>query len=264
MYYYAPDNNRKGRMAGLIAVACYLVIVLAVGLAVSFSPSYETVSEGILIDFGDDSDGTGTENVALSQTETPSAPLPAPAEENYMTQDTEPAPAIASSETKHTDRTSTSQGKAATSQQATPAVEQRQVNRRALFPGRSATSNATSQGSGSNTTGNRGHEAGGDGNSAGTGTGTEGISFDLAGRRAIGSLPRPAYNSNNAQGIVVVEITVDAQGRVQSALFRPQGSTTQDAALMDAALRAARQARFTPSEANAVQTGTITYVFKLR
>ena len=250
-------------MAGLIAVACYLVIILAVGLAVSFSPSHETVSEGILIDFGDNSDGTGTENVALSQVEIPSAPLPASAQESYMTQDTEPAPAIASSDTKNTDHTSASHGKA-TGQQVTPAVEQRQVNRRALFPGRSATSNAVSQGSGSNAAGNRGHEAGGDGSSTGTGTGTEGISFDLTGRRAIGSLPRPAYDSNNAQGIVVVEITVDAQGRVQSALFRPQGSTTQDASLMEAALRAARQARFTPSEANAVQTGTITYVFKLR
>lgn len=250
-------------MAGLIAVACYLVIILAVGLAVSFSPSHETVSEGILIDFGDNSDGTGTENVALSQVEIPSAPLPASAQESYMTQDTEPAPAITSSDTKNTDHTSASHGEA-TGQQAAPAVEQRQVNRRALFPGRSATSNAVSQGSGSNAAGNRGHEAGGDGSSIGTGTGTEGISFDLTGRRAIGSLPRPAYDSNNAQGIVVVEITVDAQGRVQSALFRPQGSTTQDASLMDAALRAARQARFTPSEANAIQTGTITYVFKLR
>ena len=250
-------------MAGLIAVACYLVIILAVGLAVSFSPSHETVSEGILIDFGDNSDGTGTENVALSQVEIPSAPLPASAQESYMTQDTEPAPAITSSDTKNTDHTSASHGKA-TGQKAAPAVEQRQVNRRALFPGRSATSNAVSQGSGSNAAGNRGHEAGGDGSSTGTGTGTEGISFDLTGRRAIGSLPRPAYDSNNAQGIVVVEITVDAQGRVQSALFRPQGSTTQDASLMDAALRAARQARFTPSEANAIQTGTITYVFKLR
>ena len=250
-------------MAGLIAVACYLVIILAVGLAVSFSPSHETVSEGILIDFGDNSDGTGTENVALSQVEIPSAPLPASAQESYMTQDTEPAPDIASSDTKNTDHTSASHDEV-TVQQVTPAVEQRQVNRRALFPGRSATSNAVSQGSGSNAAGNRGHEAGGDGSSIGTGTGTEGISFDLTGRRAIGSLPRPAYDSNNAQGIVVVEITVDAQGRVQSALFRPQGSTTQDASLMEAALRAARQARFTPSEANAVQTGTITYVFKLR
>ena len=88
--------------------------------------------------------------------------------------------------------------------------------------------------------------------------------FDLKGRRAIGSLPTPAYESNDAQGIVIVEITVDAAGCVQSAAFKPQGSTTQDTRLLDAALKAARQARFTASEANAVQTGTITYEFRLR
>lgn len=86
----------------------------------------------------------------------------------------------------------------------------------------------------------------------------------LKGRRAIGSLPKPAYESNDAQGIVIIEITVDAQGRVQNTAFHPQGSTTQDARLLDAALQAARQARFSPSEANAVQTGTITYVFRLQ
>ena len=74
----------------------------------------------------------------------------------------------------------------------------------------------------------------------------------------------PAYESNDAQGIVIIEITVDAQGRVQNTAFHPQGSTTQDARLLDAALQAARQARFSPSEANAVQTGTITYVFRLQ
>ena len=114
------------------------------------------------------------------------------------------------------------------------------------------------------TAGNRGHESGGDGSSTGTGTGNEGISFDLKGRRAIGSLPKPAYESNDAQGIVIIEITVDAQGRVQNTAFHPQGSTTQDARLLDAALQAARQARFSPREANAVQTGTITYVFRLQ
>lgn len=69
MYYYAPDNNRTGRRAGLIAAACYLATFLAVSLFVSFRTEYERPAEGILIDFGDDSDGSGTQNVALSETE---------------------------------------------------------------------------------------------------------------------------------------------------------------------------------------------------
>ena len=239
MYYYAPDNNRTGRRAGLIAAACYLATFLAVSLFVSFRTEYERPAEGILIDFGDDSDGSGTQNVALSETEE-AASRPDTSQEEYLTQETEPAPVI----------TTGSQRQQQT--EHTPAEQERQVNRRALFPGRSTSSNASSQGSGAQTAGNRGHESGGDGSSTGTGTGNEGISFDLKGRRAIGSLPKPAYESN------------DAQGRVQNTAFHPQGSTTQDARLLDAALQAARQARFSPSEANAVQTGTITYVFRLQ
>ena len=174
MYYYAPDNNRTGRRAGLIAAACYLAAFLAVSLFVSFRTEYERPAEGILIDFGDDSDGSGTQNVALSETEE-AASRPDTSQEEYLTQKTEPAPVI----------TTGSQRQQQT--EHTPAEQERQVNRRALFPGRSTSSNASSQ-----------------------------------------------------------------------------GSTTQDARLLDAALQAARQARFSPSEANAVQTGTITYVFRLQ
>ena len=189
------------------------------------------------------------EEAAKYQEKKPEVTEPA---ETEKPQETEPAPVI----------TTGSQRQQQT--EHTPAEQERQVNRRALFPGRSTSSNASSQGSGAQTAGNRGHESGGDGSSTGTGTGNEGISFDLKGRRAIGSLPKPAYESNDAQGIVIIEITVDAQGRVQNTAFHPQGSTTQDARLLDAALQAARQARFSPSEANAVQTGTITYVFRLQ
>lgn len=93
MYYYAPDNNRTGRRAGLIAAACYLAAFLAVSLLVSFRTEYERPAEGILIDFGDDSDGSGTQNVALSETEE-AASRPDTSQEEYLTQETEPAPVI--------------------------------------------------------------------------------------------------------------------------------------------------------------------------
>lgn len=88
MYYYAPDNNRTGRRAGLIAAACYLATFLAVSLFVSFRTEYERPAEGILIDFGDDSDGSGTQNVALSETEE-AASRPDTSQEEYLTQETE-------------------------------------------------------------------------------------------------------------------------------------------------------------------------------
>ena len=55
---------------------------------------------------------------------------------------------------------------------------------------------------------------------------------------------------------------VDASGRVTYASYRAQGSTTNSKRLVDAAVEAARKARFSSSE-SLMQTGTITYVFTL-
>lgn len=264
MQYYAPDNNRAGKRAGILATVCYLVILLGVSLLVSFNIESEPHSEGILIDFGSDADGYGAENVMLSQEEMTAEALTNPAGEEYLTQDHEDAPAVLSSLDKSNSKKQTANNTENRNSNVNKSpAETKEVNRKALFPGRSTSSSATSQGSTENPNGNRGNESGGDGSSTGTGTGEEGISFSLSGRRPVGSFPRPSYESN-AQGRVVIEITVDAEGKVQTAAFRPHGSTTQDEKLREAALRAARQAKFTPSEANAVQTGTITYIFRLQ
>lgn len=263
MYYYAPDENRKGKLSGLAASVCFLVLFLSISFLVSFRIDYEPRSEGILVDFGDDSEGSGEDNVALAQLEEPFSSTAAASEE-YMTQETEEAPALPDSSGERSPD-SRNAGIDANRDQPNPSETQvREVNRRALFPGRSTASDAVAQGASGDTKGNAGREEGGDGSQAAQGTGTEGISFDLSGRRPIGSLPRPGYDSNDAQGIVIIEITVDSRGRVQTAAFRPHGSTTQDTRLLEAALKAARQAKFTPSESDALQTGSITYVFRLQ
>ena len=74
----------------------------------------------------------------------------------------------------------------------------------------------------------------------------------------VGKLPKPSYPGNES-GKVVVDVTVDASGRVTYASYRAQGSTTNSKRLVDAA---ARKARFSSSE-SLMQTGTITYVFTL-
>ena len=264
MYYYAPDNNRSGKRYGLLAVVLYMVIFATISLLVKFESRITPPhSEGILIDFGSETDGSGDENVELTQEEDAAAQSSA-SQENYLTEDSDVS-VVHVSEKSDEQRKSenNSQNPVQTDNKTSTENNQREVNRRALFPGRSTSSSATSQGSGTNAQGNAGNPSGGDGSKTGTGIGTEGISFDLSGRRPIGSLPRPQYDTD-AQGIVIVEITVDADGKVQSAAFRPQGSTTQNSRLVDSALRAARQARFTPNENNALQTGTITYVFRLQ
>ena len=84
----------------------------------------------------------------------------------------------------------------------------------------------------------------------------------LQGRGLVGNLPRPAYRGTES-GKVVVRVTVGPQGDVRSVAFEPKGSTTNDKELIDAALDAARKARFTESAA-AVQGGTITYIFRMK
>ena len=63
----------------------------------------------------------------------------------------------------------------------------------------------------------------------------------------------------------VIEIVVDQQGRVTSAAYRAKGSTTQNSVLVNAALKAARGARFNVDESAPLsQTGTITYNFRMQ
>jgi len=65
------------------------------------------------------------------------------------------------------------------------------------------------------------------------------------------------------EGKVVVDILVDKNGNVTKALANPGESNTTSAKLYGLAEKAARSAKFTPSEAANQQKGTITIVFKL-
>ena len=100
---------------------------------------------------------------------------------------------------------------------------------------------------------------------SGTGSGLDAVSGNLdkglEGRGLVGALPKPDYKAN-VTGKVIIDVTVDAAGRVTSAEFHAQGSTTSNATLVEAAKRAAMKARFTES-ASFVQGGMITYVFKM-
>ena len=92
--------------------------------------------------------------------------------------------------------------------------------------------------------------------------GNDALDEGLQGRGLIGSLPQPKYPGNNS-GKVVVRVVVNQAGVVTEASYEPKGSTTNDKALVDAALAAARKARFTEAQAFK-QGGKITYVFKMK
>jgi len=89
-----------------------------------------------------------------------------------------------------------------------------------------------------------------------------GISFSLSGRTAR-SLPKPNYPGNE-EGVVVVKIIVDKNGKVTQAEPGVVGTKTTNQGLWEAARKAALTTSFNQNEnAPAFQTGTITYKFVL-
>ena len=94
------------------------------------------------------------------------------------------------------------------------------------------------------------------------GIGVQGT-FDLNGRSLSGEgLPRP-INTVQAEGRVVVTITVNPAGEVIATSINLR-TNTPDPQLRKAAEDAARRAKFNATDGIDNQTGTITYYFKLR
>lgn len=145
----------------------------------------------------------------------------------------------------------------------TPKQEEPKLDPRAAFPGMSKKeSNATTPHSAQEAS--EGFKAGQpDGNTReGKTEGT--ANAHLQGRSVVGSLPKPTYGTQ-AEGTVVVQIKVDQYGNVTEAIPGAAGTTVTDKNLWNAARNAAMKAHFNmKADAPALQTGTITYIFKLK
>ena len=133
-------------------------------------------------------------------------------------------------------------------------------------------SNAFGKNSGSSTSegntkgsGNQGYVTG-DPNSknrSGSGLGNKGDGFQLAGRSLVGKLPKPTFKGNE-EGIVVIRIKVDRNGKVVNAEYTLKGSTLQGNEFITSAKKAALKTRFNADpNAPAFVYGTITYHFVL-
>lgn len=248
MYYYEPDEKR-GRRAGAIAAAVYVAAWIALMLFASMSIERPDTEQGILVNFGSVDDAGGKLDMALSdRSQRVSAPKPQDVqpEEPMLTSEEEDAPEVVQSPKPRKPQKE---------------VVEEQPNPRALFPGRTQGSQSKSEGQ-TEGEGNQGVEHGSlDGaHTEGGGIGSGGSSFDLSGRMLVGSLPKPLYNADE-EGKVIVNIMVDAAGNVTSAT-KAVGTSIADMELVGAALKAARQARFSAAEGQDVQRGTITYVFR--
>lgn len=258
---YLNDNfdSDAPRRGGIIAAGVYFVVVLAALFLVKCDMTTEeeliNSSGSLVIAFGDSRDGFGELKNSRRTPATASVKTPTVKETPILTDERSEVEHV-QPDTKVTKAAETQQqGKVETKE---PEVAPREVNKRALFPG---TSNNSDQGQGTTTSsGVVGTDRGTPGGDPSLGNGLSG-SFSLAGRSLIGALPVPGYNSQS-EGRVVVDILVDEKGRVTSASLRPVGSTTNDTRLVNAAVAAAKRARFSVSE-SFNQSGTITYIFKM-
>ena len=229
MYYYDPDNKSPRRWA-MIATAVYGVLLAGSFALVSFdfSPVTDKPGDTILVDF--------------TEPPVPEPPRPPVKVANEPRVHDVAAPV---------EQTAQVAGKDPVTQTPNP---------KALFKMNKG---------GADEPDNAGNPRApeGEDKASGTGPGLNPDGLDqldqgLKGRGLVGNLPVPDYPGTE-EGVVVIRVTVDAKGRVISAAYEQIGSTVHAPELRDAAIAAARKARFTESRAT-VQGGTITYRFKLK
>jgi len=265
------------RKYGIIGTLLFHGILIALLIFFGFStPLPLPEEEGILVNFGTSSTGSGnTEPVESEPARSEAAPQPKAIirKTPVITQDYEEAPAIKekSSGKKETPETSPKpkpekkQLKEPVKEEPVKEEKKEVVNTHALYTGKSPAGGKKGEGTTADK-GNQGSVTGSEnsGNhTEGNSSGTNGISFSLAGRNPL-SLPKPAYDYQ-VEGKVVVEVTVDRLGNVTNAVAGVRGSTTLDENLLNAAKKAALRARFdTKPDAPAYQKGTITYHFMLQ
>ena len=239
-----------------------LVILLTFGLERTI-PSEEV---GTIVNFGNIDEASGMFEPAGVETSTAeTAPaveaLPKESETKEMiTQDMEQSLALAEKKKKDAERVELE--KQHMTEANIKAEQERQAaairNQTASVFGKSSGRGA-SQGTAATGTGNQGSTNGSvlsSGNSSYGG-------YSLSGRTVKGSLPRPSY-SIQEDGVVVVKIIVNPKGSVISATISLQGTNTDNQILRNAALDAARQAKFNTIGGTQNQTGTITYRYQLK
>lgn len=264
------QTKQKDNVRAIIGTAIFHGVLLLWFLFFGLStPLPLPEEEGVLVTLGYQDQGMGTVqplSAAPPPASVPSRPASAP--ESVATQATEESVSLPESRPEARverprpevqPRQEQNQPPRETVQETPPEPPKPQVDPRALFPG--ADQRTTSQQNQGTTA-----EAGNQGNPQGTigantyeGSGS-GPQWSLAGRRP-NLLPEPDYTTQ-AQGRVVVNITVNRNGQVIRATPGARGSTTTDQTLYRLAQEAALRARFDVQlEAAEEQTGTITYTF---
>jgi len=265
------EHKIKSFSATLLIFAIMITVLFLIHLSTPIPPYPEGGGGeglGLEVNLGSVPEASAAENVSLN--------IPEISEEKniekekIMTQDYEESDAIKQSDDKKPIKKKVvKENKIIEKNQHKNIPE---IESKALFKKTTGSKEGTSAGSPDGTEGKSLYsgpagqgEGGGTGGGKGTGVGTgvgNGISFNLEGRNPV-SLKIPEYNYQT-EGKVVVEITVDKDGKVINAVPGVKGSTTLDEYLLQVAKNAALESRFSPNPKAAVQKGTITYRFILQ
>ena len=279
-------KKNDSKIAGVVGTtAVHLLLLLAI-LFYGLRTVIPTEEEGLTVNYGTSDSGSGlfepapVSDVAkeLEQVIPQEASVPdvsAPSQNEQITQETEESLEVKKQreEAKRKERERLAEEKRKREEQARIERERREreekikkaastaQNAFSGTAGKGTDTGATSQGIAGGT-GNQGKTDGVADSKNYTGGGTGASSYSLNGRSIVGSVPKPQYQQN-VEGIIVVTIEVDATGKVISARAGAQGTTIGDATLRKAAEQAALKAKFNQIGGTTVQTGTITYRYKL-
>ncbi len=236
-------------------------------------PIEEIETGGVVINYGTSETGMGSdytsmdepaigENISSEPITDPNRPN-SPSESNssadkdVLTQNNEEAPAVLDKNPNTSNNTNTST--TTPTEPAKPSVDQR-----ALFKGKK--NNGTGGGDGTGTTpGNQG-ATNGDPNSksyeGSGGTGGNGVSLNLSGRKFISS-PRIQDDGQTA-GKVSVEITVDKNGTIVTAKAGARGTTISNASLWNKCEKAVLGAKLNAiTSGPEIQAGSVIFTFIL-
>lgn len=278
-------KKNDSKIAGAVGtILVHLLLLLAI-LFLGLRTVLPTEEEGLTVNYGNTDSGDGLfEPAPMSdvakelEQELPqeaSVPDVSASQNEQITQDTEESIEIKKQreEAKRKERERLAEEKRKRDEQARIERERREreekikkaastaQNAFSGTAGKGTDTGATSEGIAGGT-GNQGKTDGVADSKNYTGGGTGASSYSLNGRSIVGSVPKPQYQQN-VEGIIVVTIEVDATGKVISARAGAQGTTIGDATLRKAAEQAALKAKFNQIGGTTVQTGTITYRYKL-
>lgn len=243
---------------------------------------------GVLVNFGNVDAAAGifepqyTGQELPQETTTPPPPEPTPQvetpKEELVTQDIEESVAIADAKKKEKEQRRKEEEKKRKEQVEKERILKQEAEKKRLADEQrkkeQAISNkvagafgmggapGNSQGDAASGTGNQGSPFGNSDHGANEGVGGYG-SFALNGRSiGAGGLPRPAYTIQE-EGRIVINITVDPRGKVIFAEIG-RGTNIDNSSMRKSALDAAKRATFNSISGANNQSGTITYLYKLK